>query len=95
MPFAGEMAGKTAIEASLREMRRQFEYLVYRPHNLVADGDVVRLRVEHIYEHRASGAVLSGNFRLVFTVREGKIVRGEEYHDRAMVEAFMRLFAAQ
>lgn len=94
LPFAGETRGRAAIEASLREMRRQFKYLLYRPHNLITEGDVVRLRVEHIYRHLASGELLGGTFRLVFTVRDGLVVRAEEYHDRAMVEAFMRLFGA-
>jgi ketosteroid isomerase-like protein len=95
LPFAGEMVGRDAIEGSLREMRRQFDYLVYRPHNWVEQGDVVRHRVEFIYRHRASGEIINGNFRFLITVRDGKFVRGEEYHDRAMVEAFMRYFAAQ
>ena len=94
MPFAGEMKGLAAIEASLREMRRQFEYIVYRPHNFVSSGNDVRLRVEHIYRHRASGELLTGTFRLVFSVRGEKLCRGSEFHDRARVEAFMRLFAS-
>jgi ketosteroid isomerase-like protein len=95
LPFAGETSGRAAIEASLREIRRQFEYLLYRPFNIAVEGDVVRMRVEHIYRHRASGELLSGNFRIVFTVRDGKICRAEEYHDRAKVEAFMRLFSTR
>ncbi len=94
LPFAGETVGKANIEAALRLIRKQFEYLLFRPYNFVADGDKVRLRVEHIYRHRASGELLSGNFRLVFEVRDGLIVKCNEYHDRAMVEAFMRLFGS-
>lgn len=92
LPFAGETVGRANIEAALRQMRAQFHYLLFRPLNYVAEGDTVRTRVEHMYRHRASGEVLSGTFRLVFKVRDGLIVRADEYHDRAMVEAFMRLF---
>lgn len=95
LPFAGETVGRAGIEAVLREVRRQFDYLVYRPHAIVVSGDIVRMRVEHMYRHRASGEMLTGNFRLVFTVRGDKIVRADEYHDRAMVETFMHLFAVQ
>lgn len=91
VPFGGETAGRQNIEAALRLIRRQWEYLLFRPHNFVAKGDTVRVRVEHMYRHRASGAVLSGNFRLVFKMRDGLLVRADEYHDRAMVEAFVRL----
>lgn len=94
LPFGGETAGRAGIEACLREMRARFAYLVFRPYNIVADGDTVRLRVEHMYRHRKSGEILSGRFRLVVKVRDGLLVRADEYHDRAMVETFMRLFAA-
>lgn len=91
VPFGGETVGRRDIEHALRQIRRQWDYLVFRPRNFVTDGDSVRLRVEHMYRHRSSGEVLSGYFRLVFTLRDGLIVRGDEYHDRAMVEAFVRL----
>jgi ketosteroid isomerase-like protein len=92
LPFGGETVGRPAIEAALRMMREQFDYLLFRPHNFVSDGDAVRVRVEHMYRHKASGEVLAGNFRAVFLVRDGRIGRCDEYHDRAMVESFMRLF---
>lgn len=31
VPFGGETAGRSAIEACLREIRQRFEYLVFRP----------------------------------------------------------------
>lgn len=94
LPFGGETVGRSNIEVALRQMRAQFHYLLFRPLSYVTDGGTVRTRVEHMYRHRASGEVLSGTFRLVFQVRDGLIVRADEYHDRAMVEAFMRLFGA-
>lgn len=94
VPFGGETAGRSAIEACLREIRQRFEYLVFRPVMFVADGDRVRVRVEFMYHHRKSGEILSGYFRIVMTVRDGLIARAEEYHDRPMVEAFMRLFGS-
>lgn len=95
LPFGGETVGRANIERSLRQMRDQWDYLVYRPRSFVAIIDSVRVRVEHMYRHRASGEVLSGNFRLVLRVRDNLIVRADEYHDRAMVEAFMRLHASE
>lgn len=94
LPFAGETVGRDNVEAGLRMIRSQFEYLLYRPHNIVADEDRVRVRVEFMYRHRASGEVLSGGFRLVLALRDEKIVRADEYHDRARIEAFMRLIAS-
>lgn len=95
LPVGGVTAGRANIEATLRQMRDQFDYLLFRPHNFVVNGDTVRMRVEHVYRHRASGELLTGTFRLVLRVNDGLIVRGDEYHDRAMVETFMRLFASR
>jgi ketosteroid isomerase-like protein len=92
LPFAGETAGRDNIEAVLRQIRREYEYLLYRPLDLNTKGDEVRHQVEFMYRHLRSGEVLSGRFRIVMRIENGLIVRADEYHDRAKVEAFMRLF---
>ena len=53
----------------------------------------MRVQVQFVYHHRETGGNLSGSKRLVFTVKNDLIVRVEEFHDAAMVEAFMRLTA--
>ena len=93
LPAGGQMVGRAAIEAALRRVRGVFEYVLYRPFDLVANGNEVRQQVEFMCLHRASGETVSGRFRLVLVVENGQIVRTDEYHDRAKVEAFMRLFA--
>ena len=92
LPFAGETVGRDNIAAALRRMPPDYEYLLYRPLDLVTNGDEVRYQVEFMYRHRASGEVLSGRFRMIMRVENGLLVRTDEYHDRAKVEAFMRLF---
>ena len=92
LPFAGETVGRDNIAAALRKIRQDFEYLLYRPLDLVTNGDEVRYQVEFMYRHRASGEVLGGRFRMIMRVENGLLVRTDEYHDRAKVEAFMRLF---
>ncbi len=94
LPFAGETVGRANIAAALHRMRADYEYVLYRPLDLVADGDTVRHQVEFMYRHRASGEVLTGRFRLIMRVENGLLVRTDEYHDRAKVEAFVRLFGA-
>ena len=94
LPFAGETVGRDNIAVALHRMRADYEYLLYRPLDLIVDGDNVRYQVEFMYRHRASGEVLSGRFRLIMRVENGLLIRTDEYHDRAKVEAFMRLFGA-
>jgi ketosteroid isomerase-like protein len=91
LPDGGETAGRANIAAKLRRLREAFEYVLYRPLGLTAEDDIVRCQVEFMFRHRASGEVLSGRLRLVIRVKDGLIVRADEYHDRAKVEAFMRL----
>ena len=94
LPFAGETAGRANIEGALRQIRTDFEYLLYRPLDLIEQGDEVRYQVEFMYRHRRSGEVLNGRFRMIMRVEDGLIVRADEYHDRAKVEAFLRLFCS-
>jgi ketosteroid isomerase-like protein len=92
LPFAGETVGRDNIVVALHRMRADYEYLLYRPLDLNVKGDEVRYQVEFMYRHRRSGEVLSGRFRMIMRVEDGLIVRTDEYHDRAKVEAFLRLF---
>jgi ketosteroid isomerase-like protein len=92
LPTAGQTVGRANIEAGLRKVREDFDYLLYRPFDLIANGNEVRHQVEFMYRHRRSGEVLSGRFRIVMRIEQGLIVRADEYHDRAKVEAFLRLF---
>ena len=91
LAHGGVTTGREAITAVLCQVRVDFDYILYRPFSRVADGDIVRFQVEFMYRHRASGEVLSGRFRMVMQVKDGLIVRADEYHDRAKVEAFLRL----
>jgi ketosteroid isomerase-like protein len=93
LPIGGENRGKPVIEAGLRQVRRDYEYLLFRPLELRGKGDEVRFQVEFMYKHVRSGETLNGRFRMIMSVVNGKIVRADEYHDRAKVEAFLRLFA--
>lgn len=92
--LGGETVGRDNIERALRQIRIEFDYLLFRPLTTVARGDVVRLRMEFMYRHVATGQVLSGRFRLIMRIKDGLIIRADEYHDRPMVEAFLRLYVA-
>lgn len=91
LPFGGEAVGRDAIETALQRIRADWDYILYRPLALAGVGDIVRFQVEFMYRHRASGQVLNGRFRLVMRIEDGLIKRADEYHDRAKVEAFMRM----
>ena len=91
--IGGETVGWDAVNAKMTGIREVFDYLVYKPRILGADGDRVRARIELILRHKVSGELLMGQMRTVVTVRDGQIARVDEYVDAPMIESFMRMFA--
>jgi ketosteroid isomerase-like protein len=90
--IGGETVGWDAVNAMMLAIRSVFDYLVYRPRVVSAEGNVVRSRIELILRHRASGELLMTQMRSVIIVEDNLIARVDEYVDAPMVETFMRLF---
>lgn len=88
-----EGSTREAVVEALCCFRANFDLLLFRPVCLRRTEQGARAQVEFIYRHRLSGETLMGRLRLVFLLRDGLIAGLDEYHDRARVEAFMRLFA--
>jgi ketosteroid isomerase-like protein len=91
LPFGGEWRGIDACRDALFSLLEEFDYLRYEPTILSVRGSVVRAQVRFKYQHRRTGGILEGTRRLVFNVKNGRIVRINGYHDAHLVEAFMRL----
>lgn len=92
--LGGETVGWEAVNGRLLGIREVFDYLVYRPRIMAVDGFLVRACIELMLRHKASGEILTGQMRSIFTVRDGMIARVDEYVDAPMVESFMRLVSA-
>ena len=90
-PYAGVTYGKEAMKAAFYSMIEEFDYLLWAPVIVGAEDGVVRVQTQFRYHHRRTAATLEGSMRTIFTVRDGLIVRCEEYLDRGLVESFMRL----
>ena len=91
--IGGETVGWDAVNAKMMGIREVFDYLVYIPRILGADGDQVRARIELIFRHKTSRELLTGNMRTVVTVRDGKVARVDEFVDAPLIESFMRMFS--
>ena len=91
VPFGGVSEGKDAIRATLYMMLEQFDYLRFDRAIVGVDGDVVRVQTQFKFHHRRTGGNLEGSMRTVFTVKDGLVVRCDEYLDEELVDAFMRL----
>jgi ketosteroid isomerase-like protein len=88
---AGQWVGAAQIRAALATARLHYDYNVYRPVIMGTAGNTVRVRVEFSGTHRPTGEPISMTFRQVMVVENGQILRCDEYHDRAKLEAYLRL----
>jgi ketosteroid isomerase-like protein len=90
-PRFAEFDSKEAVRALLYDVLAAFEYLFYASDLLELRDGVARVQSQFVLRHRLSGESLSGSKRQRIQVANGKIVRIDEYHDVAMINAFMRL----
>jgi ketosteroid isomerase-like protein len=90
-PFAGVTYGREAMMAAFYKMIEAYDYVKWEPVIVGAEGDVVRVQTQFRFHHRRTGTELEGSMRTVITMRDGLMVRCEEFLDRGLVESFMRL----
>lgn len=90
-PFAGVRHGREAMMEAFYQMIEHYDYLKWEQVIVGAEGDVVRAQTQFRLHHRRTGTDLEGSMRTVMTMRDGLMVRCEEFLDRGMVESFMRL----
>ena len=93
LPFGGTTTGIRSIADRLQTILDQFDTLRYDPRSIRPLGNTVSAMVDYVFRHKVTGETLEGSMRHVATVRNGRLVRLEEYHDVALVRAFMRLVA--
>jgi ketosteroid isomerase-like protein len=90
-PFAGVRHGREAMMEAFYQMIEQYDYLKWEQVIVGAEGGVVRIQTQFRFHHRRTGTDLEGSMRTVITIHDGMMVRCEEFMDRGLVEAFMRL----
>lgn len=91
LPFGGETKGKAAASDRLMVILEQFDTLRYEGEVVRVNGDTVHGQVGYAFRHRLTREAIEGSMRVVVVVRDGLIVRWDEYHDLELVRAFMRL----
>lgn len=91
LPFGGETKGKAAASDRLISILEQFDPVRYEGEVVRVSGDTVHGQVNYLYRHRLTREAIEGSMRVVVTVRNGLIVRWDEYQDLARIRAFMRL----
>jgi ketosteroid isomerase-like protein len=79
----GEMHGREAVRRYVQDWLDMFDGFTVVPEELLAVGDDRVVAVQRIAGHaKVSGVETELRFAVVYTVRDGQIVRGREYVDR-------------
>jgi ketosteroid isomerase-like protein len=79
----GEMLGKAAVRQYLQEWVDMFDGITNVPEELLDVGDDRVVAVQHVTGRaKLSGIETELRYAIVYTLRDGKIVRGREYSDR-------------
>ena len=90
VPFAGRFAGKSEIARFFQELDRAAQPLRFEPKEFIAEGDKVVVIGEATWLVRATGRTYDNPWVHIFTLRDGKTARFEDYHDTAASERAFR-----
>lgn len=91
IPAVQVLRGRDAVRDMMFDVLTQFDYVRYEPAILDVNGAIARVHVQFELQHRASGQRLSGSTRQFFVVGDGLVQRINQFHDEALVTAFVRL----
>jgi len=92
-PMAGTHCGPADIRRAFLAQPPEWRHVSFSASLRAIDDDTARATVAFAYKHLPSGEVLRGCMRLVATVAHRRVQRLEEFHDEAMVGAFLRYVA--
>lgn len=94
IPFAGAFHGKTGVMDFFQKLGEAVEFLDYQPQNFIADGERVAVSGVSTVRVKVSGATYDDTWVHIFTMKNGRTVRFEQFHNTAAaVAAFTPLTA--
>jgi ketosteroid isomerase-like protein len=77
------LRGHDGVAAAFRDWFEAFEEFTMEPEDFIAQGDRVLVPMRQRARGKGSGLEVEERFFQVFTVREGKVFRFEEYSEEA------------
>jgi ketosteroid isomerase-like protein len=84
--LAGERRGKEEVAAFFRLLEQQWEVLAFEPREYIASGDRVVTLGRYDMRSRRTGRTAASHWAMVWTFRDGKATRFQEYTDTATLE---------
>jgi len=95
VPFAGVFHGKNGVMDFFQKLGAEVEFLDYQPQSFIADEDKVAVSGASTIRVRSTGVTYDDIWVHIFTMKNGKTVRFEQFHNTAAaVAAFMPMTAS-
>jgi uncharacterized protein len=88
--FSGAYQGKAGIARYFQILNEDAQVVRFAPREFIAEGDKVIVLGEGAWRSRLTGRTHEGPWVHVFTMRDGKIARFENYFDTAAAERAFR-----
>lgn len=86
VPFAGERRGKPAVENFFKLVAETETFDSFEPQTFIATGDTV-VCLGHYAATTNIGKKFEGDFAMVFQLRDGKVMRFQEFSDSLGISA--------
>lgn len=90
LPTAGRRRGRPQVAEFFERVDELFDIQQFEPHTFIAQGDHVVVLGRETSRIKPTGSLLSSDWAHVFTVRNGRITRFQEYIDTAALVADLR-----
>ena len=87
VPFAGQRAGKSQVAEFFRLVSETEDFEQFEPREFVAQGDKVVTLGHYRAVTKSTGKRFESDFVMVFTLRDGKVIKFQEFTDSAGINA--------
>jgi ketosteroid isomerase-like protein len=90
IPFAGSFHGRDQVAQFFSKLEQSQDVIRFEPQNFIAEGDKVAVTGAASWHAKSTGLTYDSPWAHVFTLRDGKIARFEQYSHTAAAEAAFR-----
>lgn len=84
-PHAGLRIGKAQVGQFFQQVGSTIEFTRFEPREFIADGDQVAVIGDYEGALKTNGTKMKSDWVMVFTIRDGKVVRFREWTDSAQL----------
>jgi len=88
VPWAGDFSGRDRVGGFFAAIAQSVDIEMFEPQQAVAQGDTVVSLGEFACRARSTGKSVRTRWAFVWTLRDGKVVAYEQFHDPRLAEIF-------